>query len=276
MLQQPSPGFTRNALHFVAFLCVFSCNKSSIRHTIAKYDRQTQEVDNALFVIIKHEIWRLNFCNNTIFQLKSITVATMSIGGWWVEWSIMWTREMATGFAGWQTVVETNRQPPPLLLLLLHRDPPLIATPPPPPLNHHRCSHCLRLAPSQRCTQCTRLTAASHFTFYIAHFTLHILHRTNPHKSAQIRTNLRGVFSFTALQLLLTRMTRMAHHTVSGSSAWCVLYWLELQWTATQCPARVGFGQSKSEKWRKNDIHSFREVQVKKMTWDRDREMKVK
>ena len=44
----------------------------------------------------------------------------------------------------------------------------------------------------------------------------------------------------------------------------------------TQCPARVGFGQSRSEKWRKNAIHSFREVQVKKMTWDRDREMKVK
>ena len=31
-----------------------------------------------------------------------------------------------------------------------------------------------------------------------------------------------------------------------------------------QCPARVGFGQSRSEKWRKNAIHSFREVQVKK------------
>ena len=31
-----------------------------------------------------------------------------------------------------------------------------------------------------------------------------------------------------------------------------------------QCPARVGFGQSRSEKWRKNVIHSFREVQVKK------------
>ena len=33
-----------------------------------------------------------------------------------------------------------------------------------------------------------------------------------------------------------------------------------------QCPARVGFGQSRSEKWRKNVIHSFREVQVKKNT----------
>ena len=57
-----------------------------------------------------------------------------------------------------------------------------------------------------------------------------------------------------------------------------------------QCPARVGFGQSRSEKWRKNVIHSFREVQVKKndlrsrsrnesemkMTENRDREMKVK
>ena len=32
----------------------------------------------------------------------------------------------------------------------------------------------------------------------------------------------------------------------------------------TQSPARVGFGQSRSEKWRKNAIHSFREVQVKK------------
>ena len=32
----------------------------------------------------------------------------------------------------------------------------------------------------------------------------------------------------------------------------------------TQCPARVGFGQSRSERWRKNAIHSFREVQVKK------------
>ena len=58
----------------------------------------------------------------------------------------------------------------------------------------------------------------------------------------------------------------------------------------TQCPARVGFGQSRSEKWRKNAIHSFREVQVKKndlrsrsrnesemkMTENRDREVKVK
>ena len=57
-----------------------------------------------------------------------------------------------------------------------------------------------------------------------------------------------------------------------------------------QCPARVGFGQSRSEKWRKNVIHSFREVQVKKndlrsrsrnesemkMTENRDREVKVK
>ena len=32
----------------------------------------------------------------------------------------------------------------------------------------------------------------------------------------------------------------------------------------TQCPARVGSGQSRSEKWRKNAIHSLREVQVKK------------
>ena len=60
--------------------------------------------------------------------------------------------------------------------------------------------------------------------------------------------------------------------------------------TITQCPARVGFGQSRSEKWRKNVIHSFREVQVKKndlrsrsrnesemkMTENRDREVKVK
>ena len=44
----------------------------------------------------------------------------------------------------------------------------------------------------------------------------------------------------------------------------------------TQCPARVGFGQSRSGKWRKNAIHSFREVQVIFFTWDRDLEMKVK
>ena len=31
-----------------------------------------------------------------------------------------------------------------------------------------------------------------------------------------------------------------------------------------QCPARVGFGQSRSEKWRQNAINSFWEVQVKK------------
>ena len=57
-----------------------------------------------------------------------------------------------------------------------------------------------------------------------------------------------------------------------------------------QCPARVGFGQSRSEKWRKNAIRSFREVQVKKndlrsrsrneseirMTGNGDRKVKVK
>ena len=77
--------------------------------------------------------------------------------------------------------------------------------------------------------------------------------------------------------------------SVQRSQVWYRGNWLR-QPAVQQCPARVGFGQSRSEKWRKNVIHSFREVQVKKndlrsrsrnesemkMTENRDREVKVK
>ena len=51
--------------------------------------------------------------------------------------------------------------------------------------------------------------------------------------------------------------------SVQRSQVWYRGNWLR-QPAVQQCPARMGFGQSRSEKWRKKVIRPFREVQVKK------------
>ena len=95
---------------------------------------------------------------------------------------------------------------------------------------------------------------------------LHVLHsfllRTSIENTPQSSSRISRNYLITWTSIFSDSEPLSVWGSVQRSQVWYRGNWLR-QPAVQQCPARVGFGQSRSEKWRKNVIHSFREVQVK-------------